>query len=151
MRAPHARFSKISRFRTVSLANFVRPRRAATPCGTPPSIYHAGTAKSASSRHVTPLMTWRGEARFFISSPSSPLFDSKVCALHHKTTRSAPSEFVARLLPTRFTTAPHSTLPTPSNSRSSHPLRAVVASVRDGGPFWRAPSSHRKYKNHPAI
>ena len=96
-------------------------------------------------------MTWRDEARFFISPPSSPLFDSKVRWIHHKTTPAAPSASVARLLPARFTTAPHPTVPTPSDSRPSRPLRAVVVSVRDGSPFWCAPSSHRKYKNHPNI
>ena len=37
-----------------------------------------------SLRHVTPLMTWRDEARFFISPPSSLLFESKVRCMAQK-------------------------------------------------------------------
>ena len=51
-----------------------------------PSIYNTGTVKSASSRHDSPQNLWRDEDRFFMSSPSSPLFDSKVRWCDHKTT-----------------------------------------------------------------
>ena len=122
----------------VSLASFVRPWRAATPYDVSPSTSHVCFVQSALSCHNTPLNLWRDKAILHFYLLQSPV---RVKSLLARTliTHAAPSASVAPP-PTQ----------TPSSGLSLYLLRAVVASVRDGGPFWCSPASHRKYKNHSA-
>ena len=108
---------------------------------------HTGTIQRASSRLATPLMAWRDKARCFISPTSRLPFKSKFVDENTKPRWS----ICIRCAPPAGSFHCQSSPKPPNTFHGSCPLDAVVASVQDSGPFWRAPSSHCKYKNHPAI